>query len=67
MQIQKQLFDFDFQLQLNFKQLKRLNVRIKLMEQLKKAPFFYLCSMKETVRRRKFSTSYKSVSLYFCY
>jgi hypothetical protein len=61
MQIQKQICDFDFQLQFNFKQLKRLNVRIKLMEHIKKAPYFYLCSMRETLRRKKFTTSYKSV------
>jgi hypothetical protein len=62
MQIQKQMCDYDFQLQLNFKQLKRLNVRIKLMEHLKQAPHFYLYSLKETVRRRKFSASYKSLA-----
>ena len=61
MQIQKQIFDYDFELQLNFKQLKRLNVRIKLMENLKKAPYYYLCSIRETLRRKKFSGSYKSV------
>lgn len=61
MQIQKQMADHDFQLQIYFKQLKRINLRLKLMEQLKKAPFIYIYSMKETLRRQHFSKIYKTV------
>jgi len=63
MQIQKKMADTDFQLQIYFKQLKRINIRIKLMEQLKKAPFIYVYSMKETIRRTNFSKIYKNVNL----
>lgn len=63
MQVQKQIADFDFQIQIYFKQLRRLNVRLKLMEQLKKAPFVYLISLKEALRRTHFSTVYKTVKL----
>jgi hypothetical protein len=62
MQIQKQLYEYDFELQISFKQLTRLNVRIKLMDQLKKAPYFYLYSLKETIRRKNFTNTYKMVS-----
>jgi hypothetical protein len=62
MQVQKQIADYDFQLQVCFKQLKRINVRVKLMDQLKKAPYVYLSSLKETMRRINFSRSYKNVS-----
>lgn len=62
MQIQNQMADHDFQLQIYFKQLKRINLRLKLMEQLKKAPFVYIYSMKETLRRQQFSKIYKTVS-----
>lgn len=61
MQIQKQVADYDFQIQIYFKQLKRFNQRIKLMEQIKKAPSIYIQSTKETLRRLKFSKTYKSV------
>ena len=63
MQIQKKMADTDFQLQIYFKQLKRINIRLKLMEQLKKAPFIYVYSMKETIRRQNFSKIYKNVNL----
>jgi hypothetical protein len=56
--------DTDFQLQIYFKQLKRINIRLKLMEQLKKAPFIYVYSMKETIRRQNFSKIYKNVNLF---
>jgi hypothetical protein len=61
MQVQKKMADFDFQMQIYFKQLKRLNLRVKLMEQLKSAPSVYLFSIKETVRRQEFNTIYKQV------
>jgi hypothetical protein len=63
MQVQKQIADYDFQLQVCFKQLKRINVRVKLMDQLKKAPFVYLSSLRETMRRINFSKSYKNVTI----
>ena len=59
MQVQKQIADYDFQLQICFKQLKRINVRVKLMDQLKKAPYVYLYSIKEAFRRLNFSKTYK--------
>lgn len=61
MLIQNQMADINFQIQIHFKQLKRLNVRLKLMEQLKRVPKIYLCSLKETLRRQKFSKFYKEV------
>lgn len=61
MQVQKQLADNDFQLQIYFKQLKRMNTRIKLIDHIKKAPAIYLCSMRETIRRQHFSKIYKTV------
>lgn len=66
MQVQKQIAEYDFQIQISFKQLKRLNVRMKLMEQIKRAPHVYLYAIKETVRRLQFSKAYKTVSLVFC-
>lgn len=60
MQVQKQIADFDFQLQLCLKQLRRITVRLRLAEQLKRAPFVYLSSIKETLRRVEFNKSYKS-------
>ena len=65
MQKQKQIADYDFQIQIYFKLLKRLNIRIKLMEQIKKAPNVYINAIKETVRRLKFSKTYKSVNFNF--
>lgn len=62
MQIQKQLADHDFQLQIYFKQLKRINARVKLIDMIKKAPAIYICSLKETVRRQRFSKIYKQAS-----
>ncbi|CAF0759074.1 unnamed protein product [Brachionus calyciflorus] len=59
MQVQKKIADYDIQLQIYFQQLRRLNVRLKLMEQFKKAPYVYVYSMKETVRRNEFAKSYK--------
>ena len=64
MQVQKQIADYDFQLQICFQQLKRINSRIKLMDQLKKAPHVYLCSIKETMRRINFNKSYKNVIIF---
>nr|AWV66677.1 RB1-inducible coiled-coil protein 1 [Brachionus koreanus] len=58
MQIQKKVGDYDFRIQIFFKQLKRVNIRLKLMEQLQKAPYVYVYSMKETLRRVEFSKSY---------
>jgi hypothetical protein len=62
MQIQRQVADYDFQVQLYFKQLKKFNLRIRLMEQIKKAPSIYLEAVKETRRRMKFSQTYKTVN-----
>ena len=61
MHIQNQMAEHDFQLDIYFKQLQRIDVRIKLMEQLKKSPFIYVYSMKETIRRQNFSKIYKTV------
>nr|AWV66629.1 RB1-inducible coiled-coil protein 1 [Brachionus rotundiformis] len=58
MQIQKKVVDYDFRIQIFFKQLKRLNIRLKLMEQLQKAPYIYVYSMKETLRRLDFAKNY---------
>lgn len=58
MQIQKRVADYDFRIQIFFKQLKRLNIRLKLMEQLQKAPYVYVYSMRETVRRVEFAKCY---------
>ena len=58
MQIQKKVADYDFRIQIFFKQLKRLNIRLKLMEQLQKAPYVYVYSMKETLRRIEFAKCY---------
>lgn len=60
MQIQKQLADNDLQLQIYFKQLKRIGMRLKLMDHIKRAPTVYMCSMRETIRRQNFSKVYKS-------
>lgn len=60
MQIQKQLADNDLQLQIYFKQLKRISMRLKLMDHIKRAPTVYMCSMRETIRRQNFSKVYKS-------
>jgi hypothetical protein len=61
MKVQKQIADYDFKLQICFQQLKRINVRIKLVDQLKKAPYVYLYAIKETLRRNSFSNTYKNV------
>lgn len=58
MQIQKKVADYDFRIQIFFKQLKRVIIRLKLMEQLQKAPYVYIYSMKETLRRFEFAKSY---------
>lgn len=63
MQIQKQVAEYDFQVQLYFKQLKRFNIRIRLMEQIKKAPSVYVDAVRETMRRLRFSKAYKAVCL----
>jgi len=63
MQIQKQLADHDFQLQVYFKQLKRIGARVKLIDMIKRAPGIYLCSVREIVRRQGFSKVYKNVSV----
>lgn len=61
MQVQKQIADFDFQVQIYFKQLKRFNVRIRVLEQIKRAPSVYLNAIRETRRRQKFAKVYKTV------
>ncbi len=61
-QIQKQLADHDFQLQIYYKQLKRIGARVKLIDMIKRAPGIYMCSVRETVRRQRFSKVYKNVS-----
>ena len=61
MKTQNKMANHAFELEIYFKQLQRIEVRIKLMEQLKKAPFIYIYSMKETIRRQKFSQVYKTV------
>ena len=60
MKIQNKMAELDFHLQINFKQLKRLNVRILMLDQLKRAPSIYFSSMKETIRRQSFTKAYKS-------
>jgi hypothetical protein len=62
MRIQNQMAEHDFQLDIYFKQLQRIDVRLKLMEQLKRSPFIYIFSMKETIRRQSFSRIYKTVN-----
>ena len=60
MQIQKQLAENDLQLQIYFKQLRRIDMRLRLMDQIKRTPSVYMCSMRETLRRQSFSAVYKS-------
>ncbi len=60
MKIQNKMAELDFHLQINFKQLKRLNVRILMLDQLKRAPSIYFSSMKESIRRQSFTKAYKS-------
>lgn len=66
MQVQKKVADYDFQIQIYFKQLRRVNVRLKLMDQIKKAPYIYVYAMKETLRRLEFSKSYKAFTKLLC-
>jgi hypothetical protein len=60
MVIQKKMHDCDIQLEFFYKELGRLNTRLHLMEQLKRAPKVYLYSLVETLRRNHFSSIYKT-------
>lgn len=59
MKIESQMAKVGFQIEMHYKQLKRLNVRMRLMEQIKIVPKVYLYSLKETLRRIQFSKIYK--------
>ena len=61
MKIQKAVADLDFQLLIHFKQLTRLTTRMVMLEQLKRAPYVYYASLRETLRRQHFAHTYKSV------
>ena len=55
------MVEIDFHLKIYYKQLSRINTRVKLVEQLKRTPYIYLYSIKETIRRLNFSKVYKQV------